>query len=65
MSKSKAECESQFVDYVLSVGGIEKHCEMDEGRKTYYQFWLKNGEIRHWTNMSAENLERISGSGAE
>lgn len=57
--KTKAECETEFVDYILSKGGIEKYCEMDERGKTYYQFWVKNGEIRHWTDMSPENLKRL------
>lgn len=57
--KKKAQQEKEFVDYILSVGGIEGHAEMDEGRNTYYEFRLKNGTLRYWTNMSDENLNRL------
>ena len=55
---SKAECEKEFVDYILSVG-LKGYAEMDIKSNTYYQFNLKNGETRHWTNMSNENLKRL------
>ena len=58
-NKTKSQQEKEFVDYILSVGGIINHAEMDEGRNTYYEFRLKNGTIRHWTNMSNENLKRL------
>ena len=57
--RKKAECEKEFVDYILSVGGLGSHAEMDEGRNTYYEFRLKNGTKRYWTNMSDENLKRL------
>lgn len=57
--KPKAQQEKEFVDYILSVGGIKNHAEMDEGRKTYYEFRLNNGTKRYWTNMSEENLKRL------
>lgn len=57
--KKKEQHETEFVDYLLSVGGIKNHAEMDEGRNTYYEFRLLNGTIRHWTNMSNDNLMRL------
>lgn len=57
--KKKAEQEKEFVEYILSVGGIKSYREMDEGRKTYYEFLLTNDTRRYWTNMSNENLERL------
>jgi hypothetical protein len=56
---NKAEAEARFVEIILEAGGIVNHAEMDEGRKTYYEFRLKNGTIRYWTNMSDENLSRL------
>ncbi len=58
-NKTKAQCENEFVDHILSVGGIKNHAEMDEGRNTYYEFRLNNGTLRYWTNMSDENLKRL------
>ena len=57
--KTKEQYEAEFVDYILSVGGITSYAEMDEKRNTYYEFRLANGTIRHWTNMSTENLKRL------
>lgn len=57
--KTTEQIETEFVDYILSVGGIINHAEMDEGKKTYYEFRLVNGTVRHWTNMSIENLKRL------
>lgn len=57
--KTKLQQENEFVDYILSVGGIKSHAEMDEGKKTYYEFRLANGTKRYWTNMSDENLKRL------
>lgn len=57
--KTKADCELEFVDYILSVG-IERWCEMDEGNKCYYCIWLKNGETRYWTNLSDESIKKLS-----
>jgi hypothetical protein len=60
--KTKAECEKEFVEYILLVG-IERWCEMDERNKTYYQIWLENGEIRNWTNLSGESLKKLGWDG--
>lgn len=54
--KVKADYEREFVQHIASVG-IKNWCEMDEGRKTYYCFWLKNGETRYWTNLSDESRD--------
>ena len=58
-NKTKSQQEKEFVDYILSVGGIKNHAEMDEGSNTYYEFRLKNGTKRYWTNMSDKNLKRL------
>jgi hypothetical protein len=57
--KCKEEAEKEFVDHILSVGGILSCSEMDCGNATYYKFSVKNGETRYWTNMSEENLKRL------
>lgn len=57
--KKKAEQEKEFVDYILSVGGVKSHIEMVEGNKSYYEFLLANGTTRYWTNMSIEGLKRL------
>lgn len=61
----KALAEKEFVDYILSTGGIEKHIESVEGRNSYYKFFLNNGEIRFWTNISDENLKRLGTEGGK
>lgn len=57
--KKKEQQEKEFVDYILSVGGIKGYAAMDEGRRTHYEFRLNNGTLRYWTNMSTENLKRL------
>ena len=58
MIRPKVECEKEFVDYILKIGLIG-YAEMDEKRNTYYEFRLKNGELRYWKNLSQENRERL------
>ena len=57
--KNKAELEARFVEILLKAGGIESHAEINQGRNEYYEFRLKNGTTRHWTNMSDENLRKL------
>ena len=60
--KTKAEYETELVDHILAVGLESSMSMYGEGRKRnnlYYQFTLKNGTQRHWTNMSLENLKRL------
>jgi hypothetical protein len=35
---NKVTAEARFVEEILEAGGIVNHAEMDEGRKTYYEF---------------------------
>jgi hypothetical protein len=56
---NKATAEKMFVEEILRAGGIDNHAETDEGRKTYYEFRLKNGTRRYWTNMSDESLVKL------
>lgn len=56
--KTKADYEREFVQHIASVG-IKNFCEMDEGRKTYYCFRLKNGTERYWTNLSDESRDAL------
>lgn len=58
--KSKAECEKEFVQCLLSVG-IKGYGAMDEGRNTYYVIYLKDGTTRYWTSLSEESLKLIGG----
>lgn len=62
--KKKAEQEKEFVDYILSVGGVVYHREMAEGNKTYHEFKLANDTTRYWTDMTEESLKRL-GIGTE
>ena len=56
--KTKADYEREFVQHIASVG-IKGWCEMDEGRKTYYRFWLKDGTERYWTNLLDESRDAL------
>jgi len=58
MIRTKAECEKEFVDYLLKIG-ITAYAEMEEKSKTYYEFRLENGELRYWKDISVENLKRL------
>lgn len=55
--KRKLE-EDKFVDMLLQIG-IKNKCQSNEGRNTYYCFWLKDGQTRYWTNLSEENRKRV------
>ena len=60
--KTKADYETELVDHILAVGLEGSMSMYGEGKKRnnlYYQFTLKNGTQRHWTNMSAENLQKL------
>ncbi len=57
--KKKAEQEKEFIDYIISVGGVKSHIEMVEGRNSYHEFKLFNDTTRYWTNMSIEGLEKL------
>ncbi|GMQ60308.1 hypothetical protein AN1V17_47080 [Vallitalea sediminicola] len=50
--KNKAEHEKEFVNHILSVGGIKTYGNTDEYGQTYWFFNLVNGERRYWTNLS-------------
>lgn len=56
--KTKADNEREFVQHILAAG-IKSWCEMDENRHTHYCFWLKNGETRYWTNLSAQSQKLL------
>jgi hypothetical protein len=32
---------------------------IDEGKNTYYEFRLKNGEFRYWKNISDKNFKKL------
>ena len=53
--KTKAMQEQEFVEQVLSVGGVKRCGCMDEGRKEYWYFDLADGTRRYWTNLSEES----------
>ena len=59
--QNKAYHEKIFVEQILAVG-IERVFETDEGNKTYYCFYLKNGNQRFWRDLSEENKEKIYAS---
>lgn len=57
--RKKSECEKEFVEQLLFQGGVIKHSEIEERGNTYHQFWIADGSIRFWTNMSVQNLKRL------
>jgi hypothetical protein len=57
--KNKAECEKEFVQYILSVGGVKCGGKMYERGNYYWFFDLANGERRYWTNLSEENQKLL------
>ena len=58
----KAEAEKNLLEYIKDKG-LESYMAMQgEGRQrnnTYYQFTLKGGTQRHWTNPSDEFLREL------
>lgn len=56
--KSKAECEKEFVQHILSIG-LESHGKTYDKGRYYWFFDLKNGERRYWTNLSEENQKLL------
>ena len=56
--EKKKIAEDKFVNMLLEIG-IKSMCESDEGRNTYYCFWLKNGDQRYWINLSQENRIKV------
>lgn len=56
--KKKADHEKEFVEMILSKGGIDRYRCMADGRSDYYEMKLKNGEIRYWKDFSDESLEK-------
>lgn len=56
----KSEREKEFVDYILSSGGIDCYGKQYERGHWYWFFNLKNGERRYWTDMS-EKSQKILG----
>lgn len=57
--KKKSDLEKEFVDYIISQGGLESYAEIYERGHTYYELRLKNGTIRYWADLSDESLERL------
>lgn len=57
--KKKAILEKEFVDMILSKGGIELWSCMAEDTSNYYEMKLKNGEIRYWKDFSIDSLKRL------
>ena len=53
--KTKAMQEKEFVEQVLSAGGVKGSGCMAEGRDDYWYFDLENGTRRYWKNLSIEN----------
>lgn len=60
--KTKSECENELVEHILKIG-IKSCMQMYGGGRNrndlYYQFTLKDGTQKHWTNMSDENLKKL------
>ena len=57
--KNKAECEKEFTEHILSVGGIKSYGKSYEKGNWYWFFNLKNGERRYWTNLADENQKAL------
>ena len=62
---AKAKAEQIFVDEMVRIG-IKKLWEMDGEERcrnnTYYQLELIDLTVRHWTNLSEGNLNKIRNS---
>ena len=57
--KKKAECEKEFVNEILSVGGVKSYAKSYEKGNWYWFFVLENGIRRYWTNLSEDNQEAL------
>ena len=34
--------KKEFIDYIISTGGVKSHKEMVEGRNSYHAFFIQN-----------------------
>lgn len=57
--KTKAIQEKEFVNQIISVGGVKSCGCMEENGKDYWFFDLANGTRRYWTNLSEENQKLL------
>lgn len=62
--KNKAEQEKEFVEQIITAGGIKSYGITEENGHEYWFFNLNNGGRRYWTNL-AEDSQRVLGINAE
>ena len=56
----KADAEKEFVEHILSVGGVKTYGITDDRGNLYWFFDLENGERRYWTNLSEKSQKALN-----
>ena len=56
--KSKAQCEKEFVDYVIEKGLVGFSNSYENGH-CYWVISLQNGETRYWQDLSEDSRKRL------